>query len=229
VAKAGKRRPSGRKLCKFDQKDRRDERERLDFTEYAPDPSLEDEYYGGFDSKDSDHDDGLTWRDGPFRGRKDRAPTWGRVWGRIDIDRGRFARQVAPKRWADDGLWGLVDGQTPETHEWLRERGRWPEWRKIKLQRAMSNQVSFPFALQKIALAEQRLPEVDPERDAAEVLDRGASRLEALADQGITDPNDRPFTPHNILHAERLQFYAQHTERSGTSLPWVQAEQKTRA
>jgi hypothetical protein len=48
VAKTGKKRPSGRKLTEFGQREREDDRGRLDFTDYAPDLTLEDEYFGGF-------------------------------------------------------------------------------------------------------------------------------------------------------------------------------------
>jgi hypothetical protein len=49
--------------AKHDEYDHR----RLDFTDFEPDPGLEDEFFGGFASKVSDHDDGLVWRETPFR------------------------------------------------------------------------------------------------------------------------------------------------------------------
>jgi hypothetical protein len=175
---------------------------------------LEDEYFGGFDKKESDHDDGLVWRDEPFRNRKGRTPTWGRVWGRVDVDRGRFARQVAPKRWAHEPVWGLVDGQMPATYEWLKDRGHWPKWRKIPLQRAVGNQVNFPFAHQAVKQVEQKRPAVTPEQDRAKELDRLARRLELLA--APTDPNNRPSRSFacGVFHEEKISFLAQHAERA---------------
>lgn len=55
-----------------------------------------------------------------------------------------------PKGWADDGIGGSVDGQTPQLYDFLKARGRWPKRREIKLPRVTSNQVVFPFALRAI-------------------------------------------------------------------------------
>src|SRR5262249_26928243 len=159
------------------------DRERVDFTDYTPDPSLEDEFFGGFKAPaTSDQAADAVWRKTATGWRRRVEPSpWNRVWGRIDIDRGRLARQVAPKRWADDGLWGWVDGQTPEFYQFLKTCGRWPDWRKIKPQKATSNQVVFPFAQQAIRLAEQTLPE------------------SPIPESAFEQPEDRPFTPRGIL------------------------------
>lgn len=57
-----------------------------------------------------------------------------------------------------------------------------------------------PFARQLVRQAEQVLPQVTPDSRSGRMADR-------------RDPDDRPLTPHGILHAERRWFYAQHTER----------------
>jgi hypothetical protein len=168
----------------------------VDFTDWTPKIDLEDEFYGGFRP---------TKKDFSARSRQD---------GRYCSDGEFFRSGRGPKGWAAETASGLVDGQTPETYTYLISRGRWPKWRKIPPQHAKGNQVNFPFAHQAIRQAEQWLPVVNPERDAAEDLDRWARHLEWLASLGIiTDPTDRPFTPSAILHEERAQFYAQHTQR----------------
>jgi hypothetical protein len=143
------------------------------------------------------------------------------VWGRTDIDRGRFARQVAPKRWAHDPWsYGLVDGQTPEFHYYLKDRGHWPAWRKLfalweqKRPRELSNEVVFPFAQQAIRQAEQKPPEVTPERGRAEEIDKIARRLELL--EAPTDPNSGPSRSfaRGVYREEKIAFLSQRTERA---------------
>jgi hypothetical protein len=166
---------------------------RLDFTDYASDPVLEDEYFGG------------------FRPTKKGFSARSRLDGRYCCEFSRSGR--GPKGWAAETGWGLVDGQTPATYDFLRAHDHWPKWRKLSPQRATGNQVDFAFVHQAVRLAEQKLPVVNPERDAAEDLERWARHQEWLASLGITDPTDRPFTPSGIVHQERATFYAQHTER----------------
>jgi hypothetical protein len=156
----------------------------FDFTDWAPKIDLEDEYFGGFRP---------TAEDFGAKSRRD---------GRHCSD-GEFSRSGrGPKGWAAETGWGLVDGQTSSMHEHLTTRDHWPKWRKVKHQPATSNQVNFPFAHQAIRQAQQTLPLVDPVKDRRESLD-GLAGL----------PADPPFTPRGILHAERAQLYAQHTER----------------
>jgi hypothetical protein len=209
--------------AKHDEYDHR----RLDFTDFEPDPGLEDEFFGGFASKVSDHDDGLVWRETPFRIRScsrracggylgcpcrgdfrdptQPSPTWGRIWR---------LRPGQPRRWAAETLWGLTDGQTPEMYQRLVAAGHWRKWRKIPPQRAEGNRVNFPFALQAVRQAEQKLPVVTPEQDRAEWLERLEWR-ESLLDKSIS-PDEGPaeFYARGILHVERAAFLAQHVERA---------------
>lgn len=225
------------------QETERDRERGDDIVRFGPPPSLEiplkphregheqqadpeSEYFGGFDSRDSDHDDGLVWREdrkrrgcawracgdylgcpcrGDFRDPTAKAPTWGR-----SVDRGR----LSPRRWADGPVWGLVDGQMPATYQWLNARGRWPKWRKIPVRRAVGNQVSFPFSLQAVKQAEQKLPVVTPEQDRAEELERLERRLALF--EAPTNPNSGPSTSfaRGVLREERTEYLSQHIERA---------------
>jgi hypothetical protein len=206
---------------------------------------LEDEYFGGF-GEDLDNQDDLPvcakrvcgapgylgcrclgipeakWRKPP--------PTWGRVWGRVDKTSERFA-------WAakqhEGG--GLVDGQTPPMHQYLKSRAAWPRFRTHSLP---NRTYESPHLRQAIRQAEQKLPAATPEdgalyklhagkagdrgadgdavlaeRGRAEDLDRLARRLDLLA--AMTDPNSGPSRSFacGILHEEKSEFFAQHTAR----------------
>ena len=54
MAKNGKGRVTGRELR--NQLDKEDARGRVDFTDHVPEPTLEDEYFGGFRKEDANDD-----------------------------------------------------------------------------------------------------------------------------------------------------------------------------
>jgi hypothetical protein len=213
VTKSRKKWYLGKKLEEFGRKERESREnssyKELDFTYYAPDPVLEDEYFGGFirdreDRKSGEH----------CKARRGASPERAKVlFGLLHYERG-FARYRAPiKRWAAETLWGLVDGQMPETYRWLKARDRWPEWRKIRPQRPTSNQACFPFAQQAIKQAEQELPFVNPKWDHEELIAQ-RERLSAFVNREFVGLlGDNPGCDPVIRHLERADFYAQHTER----------------
>jgi hypothetical protein len=211
----------------------------VDFTDFVPDPQLEDEYFGNFGKSDDEPErekptrpgdvpgcdkkwiEGWGWGcipraypgDGTRyeNGRRVAAPAsvWGRVW----------RNRPTPKRYflgKSQQYWASV-GSRPirRVEDWPDAKLGWYEAKRITLPRAWAaEKLDLPeYIKQALRAAEQKLPVVNPERDRADELDWLARRRERLASLGITDPNDRPFTPQNILHEERACFYAQHTER----------------
>jgi hypothetical protein len=129
---------------------------------------------------------------------------WGRVWHR--------AESRSPRRWAAEQHegGGLVDGQTPPMHQFLKSRAAWPRFRTYSLP---NRAYESPHLRQAIRQAEQKLPVITPERDRAEHLDKLARRLELLA--APTDPNSGPSpkVARGILREERAEFFGQHAER----------------
>jgi hypothetical protein len=186
VGKTEKKRLFGRKLPGSG----RDDRERLDFTDYAPDPVLEDEFYGGFHETDSDDERPAPNPKGappPIAGCEWRyLDGWG--WGLFSQKRSLGSRPLYAK---------FLFALRIEERGFARYRQRSPGWAAER-----PTNGAHPFIIQAVRQVEQWLPEVSPGRDAAEDLDRQLRR-----------PDDRPFTPHGILHEERAWFYAQHTQR----------------
>ena len=205
-----KQRKPGKKLEDFDKeegeaKDKARDRRRgdVDYTDFQHDPVLEDEYFGGFRPTDDRSE-------GSLKARPERA----KVLFLLPVEQRGFSRyrQRSPG-WADDRLWGLVDGQTPELYQFLTGRGSWPKWRKIKPQRATGNQVNFPFVHQAIRRAEQQRPTVTPERDRADELERQEKRQARLEEW--TDPNAGPSAAfaRGIRHEEYVWFLSRSIER----------------
>jgi hypothetical protein len=138
---------------------------------------------------------------------------WGRVWHR--------AESRSPRRWAAEQheSGGLVDGQTPPMHQFLKSHAAWPKFRTYSLP---NRAYESPHLRQAVRQAEQKLPAVAPEDEAldklaergrAEGLERLARRLELLT--APTDPNSEPSRSfaRGILHKERAELFVQHTER----------------
>jgi len=205
VAKTGKKRPSGRKLTEFGQREREDDRGRLDFTDYAPDLTLEDEYFGGFCETDDGEQAprprppkgappavaGCEWRwlagwgwglfpSSPLSAR----PTiWGRIWGRADADIQRFRHRFRDRWLTRPSPWYRAPKR------WATERpsnGAHPfvvqAWRHEEVNaRARDEDRQREF---------ERSIDFDPVHDRYEDLDRIARRLELLEKK--TDPNKGP-------------------------------------
>jgi hypothetical protein len=164
---------------------------------------MEDEHFGGFASKDSDHDDGLVWRE--LRSRNRSAPTWGRVWGHVDITAERFGRLATTRCGCSTCRTAEGDAAPAELLIWCEPSV--PLQRSPKRWAAEQPRGAPPFVWREVLENEQKPPDVP---------DAQQGEWQHLCWQ----PRD-PLSAHHVWYAMAVRWASPHQKRLASN-PIVQ-------